>query len=115
MTNLEKQYVEKLKELVTILKLQLDIMTDNKNTDVPQYIRLFNLNIEVETEIAKFEQQITEEEKTVSDEEKELFHLCQYSEGVCVWCGHIMGIDDGGRIDPEADKQAFGSGWENIK
>ena len=69
----------------------------------------------IKEEIAALEKQIEQEGKTDEDSDKELFHLCQYSEGVCVWCGHIMGLDDEGRIDPEADKQAFGSGWETIK
>jgi hypothetical protein len=71
MTAKEKQYVEKLKELITVLKLQLDIMTDNKNTDVPQYIRLFKLNIELELEIAELEKQIEQEQESgKSAEEK---------------------------------------------
>ena len=37
---------------------------------------------------------IHDQEKQKLNDQEELYHLCQYSEGVCVWCGHIKNLPD---------------------
>ncbi|HUX60927.1 MAG TPA: hypothetical protein VMV32_06420 [Ignavibacteriaceae bacterium] len=115
MTNLEKRYVEKLKELIIVLKQQLDIMADNKNTDVIKYIGLLNLNNELQQEIASLEQQIEQEkdkifsrELTIEEIEEiknskynwdEIFYESKLKEELIKWDKWCTGMSSGDLID----------------
>jgi hypothetical protein len=57
MTTTEKQLIEKLKELANIRKKELDILADNDNSNVIEFIGLKRLELELEQSISALESQ----------------------------------------------------------